>query len=274
MTRAPIVEPDRGAIGAEQPVGAVTEDVEARRQVERGGRWPRTRRAARGDRAAVPRSGGAGTARAWPRTRRRSRRRRLAGQVRRGGVANPMASRPTRSVAAGERQEQRRRRAEPAGQVGHLPVGVGDKRRRARRNASTTSAASAVAGHPWIGAQLVEAEARRGLEAAVPRVVLEQQRAGAAGGVEGVLVQLRQQVDEAGRRARSDTSGRAAVAGRRRAPGRRSLRRTGQPSGSSVAGHELVSLAPDRGDCNAITEARQRSRCHCISRRTACNVIR
>ena len=65
MTGAPIVNPDRRAIGAEQPVGAVAEDVEAGRQVQRRGQaLPRTRRGARGGRAAARRSAAGGTARA------------------------------------------------------------------------------------------------------------------------------------------------------------------------------------------------------------------
>ncbi len=36
VARAPVVDPDRGSIGAEKAVGAMTENVETRRQVERG----------------------------------------------------------------------------------------------------------------------------------------------------------------------------------------------------------------------------------------------
>ena len=37
VTCAPVVDPHRRSVGAEQPVGAVAEDVEARRQIQRGG---------------------------------------------------------------------------------------------------------------------------------------------------------------------------------------------------------------------------------------------
>ena len=237
MTRAPIVDPDRRAVGAEQPVGAVTEDVEAGGQVQRaptGSR--RTRRAARGGRAAARRSGAGGTARARSRTRRPLRRVAVHDCDVGGGASKPIASRPTRSLAAHERQEQRRRRVRAA----PARSGICRPRRRrasarARANASATSAASVGPGIHGSVRQLVEAEARRGLQRAVARIVLEQQRADAAGDVERVLMELRQQVGRCACRAPAATP--AAAAPCRRSPGRRAGGRPRQSSGSRFSGH-------------------------------------
>ena len=179
LTRAAIVNPDRRAIGAEQPVGAVAEDVEP------GGEVQRRREALRelveqqrAGRAAARRAGGGGTARAPSGTRRPSARRRCratagAGAARSRSRAARCARRRARAAAAAPR-------GVPDGTRG--PASRGPRRRRAaaRRGAkaSATSAASSGAGvHGSVG-QLVEAEAGGGLHRAVARVVLEEQRAG------------------------------------------------------------------------------------------------
>ena len=179
MTRAAIVDPDRRAVGAEQPVGAVAEDVEA------GGEVQRRREAAgelveqRADVALqlVALAQAEQLERGHERVGRpRRRRRRRSTPV--GGVLEADREQADALVAADERQQQRRRacRAAPRG-----PASGGARRRRAsaarRANASATSAASSGAGHPRVGPQRVEAESRRRLQRAVARVVLEQQRA-------------------------------------------------------------------------------------------------
>ena len=105
-------------------------------------------------------------------------------------------------------------RAKPDGQVRHLPIGVRHERRPIAVERVVDNALARPGAGPRVGAQLVEAEARGRLQRAVARVVLEEQRTGAAGDVERVLVQLRQQVDEPRRWASSEISGRTAAAGR------------------------------------------------------------
>ena len=131
MARAPIVDPDRRAVGAEQPVGAVAEDVEPGRQVQRRRQArARTRRAARGRRAAAPRAGAGGTARAPSRTRRRPRHAPRRRRRRRRRAVEADREQADALAAAHERQQQRRARVEPRREVRHLAVGVGDERRQ------------------------------------------------------------------------------------------------------------------------------------------------
>ena len=215
MAGAPIVNPDRRAVGAEQPVGAVAEDVEAGRRGSASPRgWRRTRRAARGRRAAARRSAAGGTARARS-TKASADLGDVAVDRRRPAAASskPTASRPTRSRAARERQQQRRRRVEPrrrdrasAASASATSVGVpprervGDERALRRRRAPTGSVRSSSRPKPDVACSTP----LRGLCSKS-----SEQRS--AGDVERVLVQLRQQIGQACVLcASSDTSGRGA----------------------------------------------------------------
>ena len=133
LARAPIVNPDRRAIGAEQAVGAVAEDVEPRRQIERRRQGAaRTRRAARAGRAAAPRSAAAGTARARSGTRRRFRAASMLDSVRRRcrRTRSPAGRRARRRAPSGRSSAARCPQAR--GQVRHLTAGVGDEHRSRR----------------------------------------------------------------------------------------------------------------------------------------------
>ncbi len=101
-------------------------------------------------------------------------------------------------VVADEGNEQSRPRREADGELRHLAAGVGHQCRRPAGKRRPHEVALARSRQPRIGLQLVESEARRRLHRPVTRIVLEEERAGASGGVEGVLVQLRQNIGEPG----------------------------------------------------------------------------
>ena len=248
MARAPIVDPDRRAIGAEQPVGAVAEDVEAR---PTGSASPRGCAENSSSSARTSRCSSSRLAQAEQLERRHER----VGRLRRVAVDVDGRRRRVEAdrqqadalAAADERQQQRRAacRAAPrdpasAASASATSVGV------ARAKASATSAASSAPGIHGSVAQRVEAEARGGLQRAVARVVLEQQRADAAGDVERVLVQVRQQVGRASCRAPAATPAAAGAVPCRAATPVAAVSRRG------VESRAFAWRRGDCGDCTAI----------------------
>ena len=201
MARAPIVDPDRRAVGAEQPVGAVAEDVEAGRQVQRrreaGGELVEQRAEIALQLLALPEPeqlerGDEGVGRLG-RRRRRCRRPPAARRTDRQ-QADPLA-------AADQRQQQRGAacRAAPADPGiwrSASATSVGAR----RANASVTQRRFVGAGHPRIG-RAASSRPKPDVACRAPLRGLcsnsSEQRA--AGRVERVLVQVRQQVG--GRRA-------------------------------------------------------------------------
>src|SRR5262249_29719991 len=91
-------------------------------------------------------------------------------------------------------QQQRAARGQAIGELGHQVRRVGEQRRRAAREAVGDERRFVRTGHPRVGAQRVDAERRRRLQTAGPRVVLKQQRAAAARRIERVLVQQREEI--------------------------------------------------------------------------------
>ena len=186
MTRAAIVNPDRRAIGAEQAVRAVAEDVEAGRR----GSASRTGCAANSSSSArTSRCSSSLCAQAEQLERGQERVGRFATSPGNCDVGRRRdeADREQADalLAAHQRQEQRRRRVQARRQIRHLPI---RRRRRASARAARTPPRRAPLRRrrrPRIGPQLVEAEARRRLQHAVARVVLEEQRADAAGARRG-----------------------------------------------------------------------------------------
>ena len=92
------------------------------------------------------------------------------------------------------------------------------------------------AGHPGIGAEHVQAEARSRLQDPVARILLEEQRADAAGGIERVLVEVRQEV---GRLSAVRQEGTERPLGRASAAGGRTGVWTRQSSGSRISRHRV-----------------------------------
>ena len=158
----------------------------------------RTRRAAREGRAAARRAGAAARARAPSGTCRRPTRRR----PRRSSAPGREADRqhPDALVAPHQRHEQRRTCVRGAPRVRHLAIRVGDERRRRRaRTRRRPSALRSAAGvHGSVGSAS-SPKPEVACISAVARIVFEEQRASAAGDVEGVLMQMRQQIAETGR---------------------------------------------------------------------------
>ena len=118
-----------------------------------------------------------------------------------------------------------------------------DDERRAARERVGDDRRLVGRGRPGIGRKGVEAEARGGLHRAVAGVVFEEQRPAAAGHVERMLVQRRQQVDEPWR-VREERNQRR---GRRAAPlasGTRGGGRTGQSPRSGVSRHLFLCDGP------------------------------
>ena len=107
--------------------------------------------------------------------------------------------------------------------------------------------------YPRVGFQPLEAEARRRLQTAGPRVVLEQQRARTARDVERVLVQVRQQVD--GRSAVGQEGGERPL-GRASAAGGRTGVWTRQSPGSRISRHRM---SAGMGDSTASAAMRANS---------------
>ena len=235
---APIVNPDRRAIGAEQAVGAVAEDVEP------GGQLQRRRQALRElveqqpqIAPAAGRAGAGGRARAPSETRRPSARRPVPSDAG-GAPLKPMATMPMRSPprASGSSSAARARRRD--GEVGHLAVRVGHAAIGApRANASATIAASCGRGRPGVGR-----EGRRGRS---PRWPASRRCAGcarrAASGCRRSRRARAGAAAAAGRRgAACARAARPAAAGAGRRAGRRGIGvggRTGQSPRSGVSGH-------------------------------------
>ena len=110
-------------------------------------------------------------------------------------------------------------RAEPGGEVRRAARRVGHERRHGLREGAGDERRFRIVGHPWIGPERVEAESRGRLQPAVSRIVLEQQRADAAGHVERVLMELREELvrrravrQQRGERPLNDISGHPADA--------------------------------------------------------------
>ena len=202
VTRAPIVDPDRRAIGAEQTVGAVAEDVEAGRPGSASPtRLARIRRSsARRSRCSSSRlpqaeqleRGHEGVGRPRAASRRPSDRRRAR---RSRSPAGPRRSSPLR-----ERQQQRRRACRAA------PPGRASAGRR-RRRAWASRARSASDDERRLRAAPAARARSRSASRPKPDVACSAPLRGlcsnsseqrAAGHVERVLVQLRQQIVERG----------------------------------------------------------------------------
>jgi hypothetical protein len=89
-----------------------------------------------------------------------------------------------------QRQQAGRGRAQPCGQIRHLPGDVRNERRLACRERPRDNGRFVGTGNPGIGSQFVEAVPGRRLQGIVARIVLEQQCAGSTGHVDGVLMQM------------------------------------------------------------------------------------
>ena len=101
--------------------------------------------------------------------------------------------------AVDERQQQRGGGAQTLGQFGHLSIGVSHKRGSLPREGLRHELVFRRTGYPWVRDKLLEPETRRGLHDAAARIELEQQRAGTVGRIERVLMQMWQHVGETGR---------------------------------------------------------------------------
>ena len=193
LSRPAVVNPHRGAIRGEQPVGAVAEDVESSGQVQR-------RRQAGGElleqfadvtlqidalaQAHQLECGDEGIARFNRFADVRSCRRR--------GEADSEQAQPF--AGPHQRHQQRGRRPQSRREVRRLTGGVGNQRRRAAVEGAAHASRFLGSRQPRLGAQRVEREARGRLQDAVSRVDLKQQRTRAAGHVQRVLMQMRQQI--------------------------------------------------------------------------------
>ena len=163
MARPPIVNPDRRAVGPEQPVGAADRTFPCRALMFRAATGRRkTRRAARGCRAGAPRFAGAGRASSVARNASAIS---SSAAARPAALpadrAKPIASSPTRSAPRASGHEQRRRGFESAiARSGICCVEIRHERRRSPVEGAGTSAAFGVRWQPRIGSQLVEAVGR------------------------------------------------------------------------------------------------------------------